>query len=79
MTTTFESGPGQLFIGGQWREAADGARTDVFDPSTGQVVTSVGGGGAPARGTAGRAAREAVDNGPGAPRSGGGRGRVQHR
>jgi phenylacetaldehyde dehydrogenase len=41
MTTTFESGPGQLFIGGQWREAADGARTDVFDPSTGKVVTTV--------------------------------------
>jgi hypothetical protein len=44
MTTTFESGPGRLFIGGQWREAADGARTDVIDPSTGQVVMSARGG-----------------------------------
>ncbi|MEV6235696.1 aldehyde dehydrogenase family protein [Lentzea sp. NPDC051838] len=33
--------PGKLFIGGQWREAAEGARFDVVDPSTGATVTSV--------------------------------------
>ena len=64
MTTTFESGPGQLFIGGQWREAADGARTDVFDPSTGQVVTTVAEASAADVDAAVRAAREAFDNGP---------------
>ena len=40
MATTFETDPGQLFIGGQWREAADGSRMDVIDPSTGQVVVT---------------------------------------
>jgi acyl-CoA reductase-like NAD-dependent aldehyde dehydrogenase len=36
--------PGQLFIGGQWRDAADKARTDVIDPSTGHTVTTVAAG-----------------------------------
>lgn len=58
MTTTFESGPGRLFIGGQWREAADGARTDVIDPSTGQLVTTVAEAGAADVDAAVRAARE---------------------
>ena len=30
-----------MFIGGQWREASTGARLDVEDPSTGEVLTSV--------------------------------------
>lgn len=30
-----------LFIGGAWREASDGARLDVEDPSTGEVIASV--------------------------------------
>ena len=33
--------PGQLFIAGHWREAGDGARIDVVDPSTGRTVTTV--------------------------------------
>lgn len=33
--------PTQLFIGGRWRDAADGRRLDVDDPATGQVLTSV--------------------------------------
>jgi acyl-CoA reductase-like NAD-dependent aldehyde dehydrogenase len=33
--------PGRLFIGGQWREPAEGGRINVVDPSTGTVVTSV--------------------------------------
>ncbi|MGP4045806.1 aldehyde dehydrogenase family protein [Streptomyces sp. 2A115] len=79
MTTTFEGGPGQLFIGGQWREAADGARTDVIDPSTGEVVTTVAEASASDVDAAVRAAREAFDNGPWAKLSGRERGRVLHR
>jgi len=79
MTTTFENGPGRLFIGGQWREAADGARTDVIDPSTGQVVTTVAEAGAADVDAAVRAAREAFDHGPWATMSGRERGRVLHR
>ncbi|MEV0222831.1 aldehyde dehydrogenase family protein [Streptomyces sp. NPDC050704] len=79
MTTTFEGGPGQLFIGGQWCEAADGARTDVLDPSTGQVVTTVAEAAASDVDAAVRAAREAFDNGPWAKLSGRERGRVLHR
>ncbi len=30
-----------LFIGGAWREASDGARLEVEDPSTGEVIASV--------------------------------------
>jgi acyl-CoA reductase-like NAD-dependent aldehyde dehydrogenase len=33
--------PGRLFIGGTWTEAAAGGRTDVVDPATGEVVTTV--------------------------------------
>ena len=33
--------PTRLFIGGQWREAEDGARFDVHDPATGGVLTRV--------------------------------------
>jgi succinate-semialdehyde dehydrogenase/glutarate-semialdehyde dehydrogenase len=33
--------PTELFIGGQWREGSGGARIDVLDPSTEQVLTSV--------------------------------------
>jgi len=79
MTTTFESEPGRLFIGGQWREAADSARTDVIDPSTGQVVASVAEAGAVDVDAAVHAARDAFDNGPWARLSGRERGRVLHR
>ncbi|TFD75706.1 NAD-dependent succinate-semialdehyde dehydrogenase [Cryobacterium fucosi] len=33
--------PTGLFIGGQWREAADGGTFDVRDPSTGDVLLSI--------------------------------------
>jgi succinate-semialdehyde dehydrogenase/glutarate-semialdehyde dehydrogenase len=33
--------PDGLFVGGRWRTAADGARFDVHDPATGQVVKEV--------------------------------------
>lgn len=56
--------PGRLFIGGQWRDAADGGRMDVLAPSTGEKITDV------ARATvadvdaAVAAARAAFDDGP---------------
>ncbi|WP_328420202.1 aldehyde dehydrogenase family protein [Streptomyces sp. NBC_00443] len=77
--TTFEIEPGRLFIGGQWREAADGARADVFDPSRGAVVTTVADAGAVDVDAAVRAAREAVDDGAWSGLSGRERGRVLHR
>ncbi|MFC4466421.1 aldehyde dehydrogenase family protein [Streptomyces xiangluensis] len=77
--TTFESEPGQLFIGGQWREASGGARTDVIDPSTGQVVTTVAEAEASDVDAAVRAARDAFENSGWATLSGRERGRVLHR
>ncbi|WDF35610.1 aldehyde dehydrogenase family protein [Streptomyces sp. T12] len=77
--TTFEIEPGRLFIGGQWREAADGARTEVVDPSRGAVVTTVADAGAADVDAAVRAAREAFDDGAWSGLSGRERGRVLHR
>lgn len=79
MKTSVDTGPGQLFIGGQWREAADGARTDVIDPSTGQVVTTVAEAGAADVDAAVRAAREAFDGGEWSGLSGRERGRILYR
>ncbi|MFG2964997.1 aldehyde dehydrogenase family protein [Streptomyces sp. NPDC048288] len=79
MTTTFGTGPGQLFIAGQWREAADGTRTEVTDPATGQVITTVAEAGAADVDAAVRAAREAFDAGEWSGLSGRERGRVLHR
>ncbi|WP_240759259.1 aldehyde dehydrogenase family protein, partial [Phytoactinopolyspora endophytica] len=33
--------PTGLFIGGSWRDSASGARFDVEDPATGEVLTTV--------------------------------------
>lgn len=74
--TTFETGPGRLFIGGQWREAADGARTEVIDPSRGTVVTTVAEAGAADVDAAVRSAREVFDAGQWSGLSGRERGRV---
>jgi acyl-CoA reductase-like NAD-dependent aldehyde dehydrogenase len=51
--------PGRLFVDGAWREAASGARTDVLDSSTGQVVTTVAEGDAADIDAAVQAARRA--------------------
>ncbi|MFI9173874.1 aldehyde dehydrogenase family protein [Streptomyces lincolnensis] len=77
--TTIEIEPGRLFIGGQWREAADGARTEVVDPSRGTVVTTVAEAGAADVDAAVRAAREAFDSGLWSGLSGRERGRILHR
>ncbi|MET7733611.1 aldehyde dehydrogenase family protein [Streptomyces sp. NPDC005402] len=71
--------PGRLFVGGQWREAADGARTEVLDPSRGAVVTTVAEAGATDVDAAVRAAREAFDDGAWSGLSGRERGRILHR
>lgn len=71
--------PGRLFTGGQWREAADGARTEVVDPSRGAVLTTVAEGGAADVDAAVRAAREAFDGGTWSGLSGRERGRILHR
>src|SRR3954467_5609370 len=77
--TTFEIEPGRLFIGGQWREAADGARTEGVDPSRGAVVTTVAEAGAADVDAAVRSAREAFDGGAWSGLSGRERGRILHR
>ncbi|MFJ9539502.1 aldehyde dehydrogenase family protein [Streptomyces sp. NPDC101225] len=77
--TTFQTEPGRLFVGGRWREAADGARTEVVDPSRGAVVTTVAEAGAADVDAAVRAARTAFDDGAWSGLSGRERGRVLHR
>ncbi|MEU8849185.1 aldehyde dehydrogenase family protein [Streptomyces sp. NPDC048564] len=77
--TTFEIEPGRLFIGGRWREAADGARAEVVDPSRGAVVTTVADAGAADVDAAVCAAREAFDDGAWSGSSGRERGRVLYR
>ncbi len=39
--TVVDGVPTQLFIGGEWRDAAGGATLDVEDPSTGESIASV--------------------------------------
>ncbi|WP_406463590.1 aldehyde dehydrogenase family protein [Streptomyces sp. NBC_01622] len=77
--TAFEIEPGRLFVGGQWREAADGARTEVVDPSRGRIVTTVAEAGPADVDAAVRAAREAFDSGRWSGLSGRERGRILHR
>ncbi|MFF7047485.1 aldehyde dehydrogenase family protein [Streptomyces griseorubiginosus] len=71
--------PGRLFVGGRWREAADGARTEVIDPSRGTVVTTVAEAGPADVDAAVRAAREAFDAGTWSGLSGRERGRILYR
>ncbi|HET9656975.1 MAG TPA: aldehyde dehydrogenase family protein [Kineosporiaceae bacterium] len=55
--------PGQLFIGGTWQDAADGATGTIEDPATGRPVTTVAAAGAPDVSAAVGAARTAFDSG----------------
>ncbi|MFJ9242083.1 aldehyde dehydrogenase family protein [Streptomyces sp. NPDC101776] len=77
--TAFEIEPGRLFVGGRWCEAADGARTEVVDPSRGRVLTTVAEAGPGDVDAAVRAAREAFDSGRWSGLSGRERGRILHR
>ena len=53
---TLEKVPTGLFIGGEWRDSADGSTIDVEDPATGKTLTSV----ASATPTDGKAALDAA-------------------
>ena len=55
--------PGQLFIGGQWVEAADDARLDVISPLNGQLLTTIADAGPADVRRAVQAARLAFDRG----------------
>lgn len=57
-----KQGHTRLLIGGEWRDASDGAEIKVFDPSTGEPVTSVPSGSAEDA----RAAVDAADEAAGA-------------
>ena len=41
MTAHLNELPTECFIGGAWRPASDGARFDVDDPATGEIIASV--------------------------------------
>ncbi|SEC84967.1 aldehyde dehydrogenase family protein [Rhodococcus koreensis] len=72
-------GPRQLFIDGQWRESVSGARTDIVDPSTGEVITSVADGDVADLEAAVAAARTAFDDGRWSALPGRERARILHR
>jgi acyl-CoA reductase-like NAD-dependent aldehyde dehydrogenase len=61
--STRDLGPGLLFIGGRWVPAADGAASEVVNPATGAVLTTVAAAGAEDVARAVRAARAAFDSG----------------
>jgi phenylacetaldehyde dehydrogenase len=62
--TEFTATPRQLFIGGQWTDAASGKTFQTPDPATGQPLASVAEGDAEDIDRAVRAARQAFDDGP---------------
>ena len=53
----------QMFIDGQWVDAADGARFDTVDPATGEVLATVPAGADGDADRAAMAARRAFDDG----------------
>ncbi len=55
---------GQLFIGGQWRNAASGATMPCFDPTTEEIVATVAKGDAGDADAAVQAAYKAFEEGP---------------
>ncbi len=55
---------GRLYIDGQWRDAADGARRDVINPATGEIVGTVAEGGREDIDAAVAAATKAFHDGP---------------
>lgn len=56
--------PLRLLIGGEWHDAADGARLDVTDPSDGRTIAQAAAGGAAEIDAAVAAARRAFERGP---------------
>ena len=86
--TTLDSSPSitrpelsarQLYIGGRWEDSSTGRRTDIVDPSTGAVLTSVPEADGSDVDRAVRAAREAFDDGRWSALSGRERARILNR
>jgi acyl-CoA reductase-like NAD-dependent aldehyde dehydrogenase len=71
--------PGRLYIDGAWQDAASGGRTEVHDPATGEVITTVAEADASDVDRAVAAARRAFDEGPWPRMSGRERARILHR
>lgn len=71
--------PGQLFIGGRWRDASDGGRMDVINPATGQKIAEVAKATAADIDAAVAAARDAFDSGVWSGLSSRERARILHR
>ena len=57
-------GAGQLFIGGKWRDAADGQTMTTVNPATEEAITEVAQAGTTDADDAARAARQAFEDGP---------------
>jgi aldehyde dehydrogenase (NAD+) len=70
------SGPTQLLIDGQWREAVSGKRFDTLNPATGEVITSVAEADKADVDLAVKAARKAFEDGPWSKMSATDRGKV---
>ena len=60
----FVAAPQQLFINGQWADAASGKTFETLNPATGETLAHVAEGGAEDIDRAVRAARKAFDHGP---------------
>src|SRR3984957_15022220 len=60
----FVGAPQQLFINGQWTDAASGKTFETPNPATGETLAHVAEGGAEDINRAVRAARKAFDDGP---------------
>jgi len=60
----FVAAPQQLFINGQWADAASGKTFETLNPATGETLAHVAEGGAQDIDRAVRAARKAFDHGP---------------
>jgi len=60
----FISTPRQLFINGQWSDAASGKTFETPDPATGETLARVAEGGAEDVNRAVKAARRAFEEGP---------------
>ena len=60
----FVATPRQLFINGQWADAASGKTFETLNPATGETLAHVAEGGAEDIDRAVRAARKAFDHGP---------------
>ena len=61
-TTEMELGPGRLFVGGQWQDAASGETFQSINPATGEVLAEVARGGEADIDRAVQAARAAFED-----------------